>query len=259
MCSRIRTFFIGLFFIGLVLFPYSYSGKTSGIGPSLEMVYQSRSPQNLFEKYVFSLYSELNENEIEYKIFRYAMQGMLTMKQEEKLKRDTILTLIDFSQSANNKRCFVIDIKNKKLLYKTLIAHGRNSGVVYPSKFSNRSGSNQSSIGFFIANETYKGRRGYSLKLDGLEKTNSKVRPRGVVIHGAEYVNERYIKYGGRIGRSNGCPAVPININSEFINQIKNKSCLFIYYPDKKYLSSSYYLNSDLYLKEFDYNNSIAR
>ena len=74
-----------------------------------------------------------------------------------------------------------------------------------------------------------------SLKLDGLEKGfNDNARNRAVVVHGADYVSESFIKNHNRLGRSQGCPAVPVEMNEKIINAIKGKSCLFIYHSSKK-------------------------
>ena len=132
----------------------------------------------------------------------------------------------------------------RQIKYKTLVAHGRNTGNVYAKKFSNKAHSNQSSIGFFIANEIYTGKRGLSLRLDGLEDINSKVRTRGVVVHGAEYVSDEFVKRNGRLGRSNGCPAIPGELNEEVINTIKGKSCFFVYYSDIQYFKQSRFVHN---------------
>ena len=168
-----------------------------------------------------------------------ALNGHFNLTDANKLKKDSILTILDFSKSSNEERMFVIDIKNQQIIHKTLVAHGVNTGGEFASKFSNKPHSNQSSMGFFVTGETYSGKQGFSMRLDGQEYTNSKVRQRGVVVHGANYVSEKFIKSAGRLGRSFGCPAVPKNLNTEIINTIKDKSSFFIYYPDKNYLTKS--------------------
>ena len=135
---------------------------------------------------------------------------------------------------------FVIDLKNKKLLYQTIVSHGKNSGDVYATNFSNRHGSHQSSLGFYVTQNTYQGGNGYSLIIDGLEKNiNDQAKPRAVVIHGADYCNESVIKRTGRLGRSYGCPALPRELNKPIINTIKDGSMLFIYADNKDYLATS--------------------
>jgi hypothetical protein len=112
------------------------------------------------------------------------------------------------------------------------VAHGRNSGEEYANSFSNSGDSFKSSLGFYATGEIYIGKHGNSLRLDGLEKgLNDNARSRGVVMHGADYVAENFIKNNQRLGRSLGCPALPIELTDEIINLIKNKSCLYIYHP----------------------------
>ena len=68
---------------------------------------------------------------------------------------------------------------------------------------------------------------------------------RAIVMHGADYVSEDFIKNQKRLGRSWGCPAVPRALAEPIINTIKGKNCLFIYYPDTQYLSSSKWLKAE--------------
>ncbi len=115
-----------------------------------------------------------------------------------------------------------------------------NTGADYAKKFSNQRHSNQSSLGFFITGDTYEGKNGYSMQLIGLEKGfNDNVLERGVVMHGAAYVSEKFIKQCGRLGRSFGCTAVSEEVNYDIIQAIKGGSCMFIYFPDKNYLNKS--------------------
>jgi len=147
------------------------------------------------------------------------------------IKKD-ILTLIDFSLSANSKRLWVIDLATKTILFQSLVAHGRNTGEEYANNFSNEAQSYKSSIGFYATGEVYIGKHGVSLRLDGLEKgINDNARSRGVVMHAANYVSASFIKNNKRLGRSQGCPAVPMNLSKALIGIIKDKSCLFIYHP----------------------------
>jgi hypothetical protein len=132
-----------------------------------------------------------------------------------------------------------------KILFNTLVAHGRNSGLEYATAFSNQQESHKTSLGFFITLNTYNGGNGYSLKLKGCEKgINDKALERAIVMHGADYANENFIQHNGYLGRSYGCPAVPEKINKELINAIKNGSCMFLYHSTKKYTTVSKILNS---------------
>ena len=150
--------------------------------------------------------------------------------------KNNLLTIIDFNLPSTEKRMYVLDLSKKEVLYVTHVAHGRNSGGNYATSFSNKNGSYQSSLGFYRTAETYNGGNGYSLRLDGLEKgINDLARPRAVVIHGADYCNENFIKSTGRLGRSFGCPALPQELNKPIINTIKDGSLIFIYADKPEY------------------------
>ncbi|MFA6400260.1 MAG: murein L,D-transpeptidase catalytic domain family protein [Salinivirgaceae bacterium] len=167
------------------------------------------------------------DGKVSYQIFNLAMQGYHLM---DNLKKKNLLTIIDYSKPSNEKRFLVIDLVHKKLLYHCLVAHGKNTGENSATNFSNQSNSLKSCLGFFITAETYSGENGYSLRLDGLEKDiNSNARARDIVIHGADYVSEQFIKNYGRLGRSWGCPALPIKVSKQIIDTISGGSCLFIY------------------------------
>lgn len=164
--------------------------------------------------------------------FDFAKQGLHKMLEDGKLLNDSIISIIDFSQPSNQKRLFVLDLKNYKILFNTLVAHGRNSGRELATSFSNQNKSFQSSPGFYITGKTYEGSNGYSLKLEGIEKgINDNAFERGIVIHGADYVCDAFVNTQGYIGRSQGCPAVPLQANMPIINTIKNGTCLFVYHP----------------------------
>lgn len=156
------------------------------------------------------------------------------------------LAVIDFSLPSTAKRLWLFDLENGHLLLNELVAHGKNSGSVSASHFSNEQGSHQSSIGLFRGAETYSGKHGYSLRLDGLEPgINDNARDRAIVIHGASYVNQDWIDRQGRIGRSHGCPAVDKKIIREVVDHLKGGQLVFTYYPDQKWLHSSGFLNCD--------------
>ena len=164
--------------------------------------------------------------------FDYARKGMEALLLEGKLLNDSILSIIDFSLPSSQKRLFVINLKQYKILFNTLVAHGRNSGRGHAEHFSNKEESFMSSPGFYVTGTTYDGKNGYSLKLIGLEPgINDHAYDRGIVVHGADYVNQEYVNAQGFIGRSQGCPAIPVQITRPLINTIRNQSCFFIYHP----------------------------
>lgn len=193
------------------------------------------------ENPVKSLFNQINFNEEKpnFEVFSLGYAGYQSLDSSGKIK-NKILTVIDFSKSANEKRMWVIDLEQKELLYHSLVAHGRNTGNEYATTFSNEMSSYKSSLGFYVTGEKYYGKHGLSLRLDGLERgINDKARQRAIVIHGADYVSEDFINKHGRLGRSLGCPALPQNLNQEIVESIHNNSCLFIYYPDQQYFSNS--------------------
>ena len=200
-------------------------------------------PEYLAYDPILTLFEEVDFEDFQrpgWIIFRQAMVGYNQLKDAQKPSRDEVLTIIDFSKASNEKRLWVIDLKNKKVLFNTLVAHGRNSGDLYATRFSNQPESHQSSLGFYVTGETYFGKHGLSLRLYGAEKgINDNAAARAIVVHGAEYVSETFIKRTGRLGRSYGCPAVPMETHKAIINQVAGGSCFFIYYPDKGYLTTT--------------------
>jgi hypothetical protein len=180
--------------------------------------------------------------------FEVFNRALLGYGQIENLKKKNLISIIDFSLASTEKRFYVIDLENRKLLYRCYVAHGKNTGENSAKNFSNESKSLKSSLGFYLTAETYTGINGYSLKLDGLEKNiNDNARAREIVIHGADYVSEDFIKRYGRLGRSWGCPALPPEILKEVVDKISNGSCLFIYADDKFYNENSVFGNSDIH------------
>lgn len=207
------------------------SKKTSNVSSSEEL-YQSIS----FE----------NTNKLQFDVFAKALLGFENLKKAGKLSEEAhLLTICDFSLSSNTKRLWVIDTEQRKVLFNSLVAHGKNTGEEFATNFSNIESSLQSSMGFYITESTYNGDNGYSLKLLGMDKGfNDAAYKRAVVMHGADYVSEEFAAAHKRIGRSWGCPVLPRNLTEPIINTIKGKNCLFIYYPDENYLSSSEWLKA---------------
>jgi hypothetical protein len=196
------------------------------------------------------LYKSLNDSGINFQAFCLAMKGYQALNAEGLVKNDSILSIIDYSLPSSDNRFYVINLKRKDVLYKTLVAHGRNSGDLYASRFSNKAQSHQSALGFFITGSAYEGGNGYSMMLDGVDTGyNDFARIRSIVIHGAKYVTHAYIEQYGRLGRSFGCPALPPDLNTAVIDVIKEGSVLFSYYPDNRYFKCSKVL-SNLSLKK---------
>ncbi len=171
---------------------------------------------------------------------KFALAGYAELNNEGKISKKDLITIIDFSKPSTEERMFVINLKTKQVIAKSLCAHGRNSGEIWATQFSNSAESYESSLGFYIASETYDGKHGNSLKLDGQETgINDNARNRGVVIHGADYVSKSFIANTGKLGRSQGCPALPMDQYKKIISLIKGGSCLFIYHPNKYYRTHS--------------------
>ena len=192
------------------------------------------------------LYNELNaaQYDLSFTAFRYAYIGYQTMKKQHRLNNKELFSIIDFTKDCNSKRFYTIDLEKMKIVYYTYVAHGKKSGERMATSFSDAVESNKSSIGFYITGNTYNGGNGYSLILHGDEKGyNSNLAKRSVVVHAADYANEDYIASNGRMGRSLGCPALPENIYKQVIETIKEKTMIFAYYNDAKYLKTSKYLN----------------
>ena len=227
-----------VFFIGILSLT-NISGMTTTIYPVIP-------PFEYFEDYSSDLYKKLNDKELSYEAFQTALKGFISLQSKNQLNNEQYLTIIDMSISANKNRFFLIDLNNKSIIYKSIVAHGRNSGGEFAKIFSNKIGSFKSSIGFYKTAETYNGKHGLSLRLDGLENSNSNARKRAIVIHAADYVSDVFINKNGRLGRSLGCPSLPLKNYSKIIDNIKNGSVLFIYYPNQEYLQSSKLASSNV-------------
>ena len=159
------------------------------------------------------------------------------------VERPGTLTVIDYSKPSSQKRLWVYDLSTRELLYEELVAHGQGSGANLATQFSNTPESHQTSLGLFVTEETYVGRNGYSLRLDGLDKgMNDRARERAIVMHGAPYVSAAFVKSNGRLGRSHGCPAVSDVVARELIDRVKGGGLVFAYYPDAEWLKTSKYL-----------------
>ncbi len=186
----------------------------------------------------------LSESGLSQAAFADAWKGYNYMLSKGLIATQQYLSICDFSQSSSDKRLYIIDIDKQQLVFNTYVAHGRNSGTSFATSFSNRPESLQSSLGFFITQNTYIGKHGLSLRLKGVEKgINDKALERTIVIHGAAYVDEKRAKTGTMMGRSWGCPAVPDKESGAIINTIKNGTCFFIYHPQKNYRQVSKILN----------------
>lgn len=191
---------------------------------------------------ILALYHSLNQPvPVSPEIFIKAVHGY------DHIPRDKdLLTIIDFSRPSTEKRATVIDMEAGEILFNTWVSHGVNTGENMAEHFSNTEGSRKSSLGFYLTGETYRGKNGRSLRLDGLEKGfNDSARTRYIVIHGADYVSPEFIEKEGRLGRSWGCPAFSLDVVKPIIRKIKRGSVVFIYGEDPDYLNHSLYLSQE--------------
>lgn len=220
------------------------------------------TPNNV-AKYIAGVYNSLDfkgKEQLSLPVFEKAIIGYLNLRSSGKLNTGKqILSIADFSQSSCKARLWIIDLQSHKVLINDYVAHGQGSGEEFAKTFSNIENSHQSSLGFYVTGETYNGDHGRSLRLNGMDNGyNSAAMERSVVVHGADYVSKEFIRTEKRLGRSWGCPAVSSKISNKVIDIIQDGTCLFIYYPDKKYLASSYWLNKKPdYLPEDNMNNQL--
>jgi L,D-transpeptidase catalytic domain len=193
------------------------------------------------------LYAEMDlvDSGLSHAAFQSAFIGYYKLKKKGLLRKTHILTICDFSQSSSQERMYVIDVRNRRVLYRTYVAHGINSGEEFASSFSNKMESCKSSLGFYITGGVYTGVNGLSLRIDGVDKGfNDNARKRSIVIHGANYVSVRVLHKYGVMGTTFGCPAIPSEMTTQIIPVVKHGSCFYIYYPSRKYLAESRVLNS---------------
>lgn len=210
------------------------------------------STEEQFEQHINSLYNAagLAKSKLEYNVFKKAFIGYLNLKSKDLVSAKQLLTIVDFNKSSTQKRLWIIDLAGQKLLFNTLVAHGQGSGGDRPDKFSNIPNSHQSSLGFYVTSDIYHGKHGLSMKLDGMDKGfNTNAKDRAIVIHGAEYVSQQFVNQRGRLGRSHGCPALPVELTGKIIENIKGKTCLFIAGPKEDYTSK--YTDPALAMNDF--------
>jgi hypothetical protein len=236
--------------VAFALVPVAQAGSKTADNRNTTTVIETVSENEARENSVLAMAKDLyhaldlEDLGLSFSALEYAFKGYEYLKEQGYLNNDNILTVIDFSQSSRKKRMYIIDMEAKKLLVNTYVAHGRNSGLDYATKFSNKLESLQSSLGFYVTKGTYMGKHGLSLRLSGKDKGfNDMAEPRAVVVHGADYIGSHRSKASYN-GRSFGCPAVPSAESKKIINLIKDGSCMFIYHPSENYFNKSKILNS---------------
>jgi hypothetical protein len=164
-------------------------------------------------------------------VFRSAVAAYARVRDEGKTRR-ALLTVIDYTLPSAQRRLWVLDLATGQVLARELVAHGRESGEALAERFSNTAGSLQSSLGTFLTGDVYRGRHGRSLRLFGLDRgLNDQAASRAIVIHGADYVSDDFVRRVGRLGRSHGCPAVNPAVARRLIDLIRDRTVVYAYYP----------------------------
>lgn len=236
--------------VGALIFSFAFTSSEEIAGstyaettplPELE-----RENKKSFKEEAADLYksfSSKNTSMPASEAFERALTGYKKLEAQGRIS-NPLLTIVDFNLSSKKKRMWILNMETQSVLFNTYVAHGRNTGGEFATKFSNRESSHQSSLGFYLTGETYYGGNGLSLKMDGLEKgINSNARKRYIVIHGADYAEPEFIKRYGRLGRSYGCPSVPNKIAKELIHKIKGESVVYIHKDSNNYLEKSTFLS----------------
>ncbi|RZK39684.1 MAG: murein L,D-transpeptidase catalytic domain family protein [Pedobacter sp.] len=205
------------------------------------------SADSIYNQHVAALYqaTHLKEAGLSEPTFEKALTGFYNLKNAGQLSDKSILTIVDFDQLSTKKRLYIIDLNKRELVLNTWVAHGQKTGHDEAVNFSNKNESFTSSLGFYVTGEVYKGIHGKSLRLDGMDEGfNNNARSRAIVVHGASYVSPGTINALGRLGRSQGCPAVAPEVADKVINTIEDKTVIFINKSKEAY--SSKYLDHTL-------------
>jgi hypothetical protein len=246
LARRVLPFLASLFLATPMAGPVTKSLAGSSHS-EVRMPKMTFSPQAKFDQTLRTTYQALGAEKegLRFETFAKAMTGYLNLRQAGKLAEDKqTLTVVDFDLPSTEKRLWVLDLAKNEILFHTLVAHGHNSGENEATSFSNTDQSNMSSLGFYATGSEYEGKHGHSLRLEGLDEGfNTNAAARSVVMHGADYVSEDFIKQNGRLGRSLGCPALPMDQYSQIIDAVNGGTCLFLNKSDAGY--SSQYLNQE--------------
>ncbi|WP_069658180.1 murein L,D-transpeptidase catalytic domain family protein [Arcticibacter eurypsychrophilus] len=233
---------------------HSHLDHSNTTNQSLTKETKANSASVLFDQYISGIYTKsgLALTSLDYAVFKKAFTGYYNLKNAGLISKDKqIISIVDFNKPSTEKRLWIVDLAEAKLLFNTFVAHGRGSGDNFATTFSNVSESNQSSLGFYITDNTYSGKHGMSLRINGMDrKFNSNALNRAVVIHGAPYVSQEFVNQHGRLGRSLGCPALPEALTPAIINTIKNRTTLYINGPASTNYASDY-LNEESALHQF--------
>ena len=204
------------------------------------------------DKEIKNMYRELSLNDkVTFSCFNNAVLGLEKIEDLEIYDNanDNLLVMVDYTKPSTEERLFIVDLKKKQLLVSSLVTHGRGTGDLYATKFSNKNNSYSTSSGFYLTGNIYNGKHGESLILYGLEKgKNDNAKKRTIVMHSAYYANKNFAEKYGRLGRSKGCLALPTDLNAKIINLISDGVVLYVHtnfdenkeYDFSKLLSKSF-------------------
>lgn len=237
--KKIAIPFLSLIFVLVSSFSTQLNSSLIEKTSPFTQTYTISNYPNSFSDFTKSIYDslKLGKSGLCFDVFEKALTGFYVLKSQALIKQK-IITVVDFDIPSKLKRMWIINLDEKKLLFHTLVAHGKNSGADLAVQFSNKDQSYMSSLGFYVTGNTYIGKHGLSLVLKGMDKDqNTNAERRSIVLHGAEYVCEQFIEANGRLGRSQGCPAVPVELHQAIINNIKDGSLLYIHKSDQSYHS----------------------
>lgn len=243
---RMLPFLAALFLATPLAGPVTNS-MASGHGTEMKRMPTVTTKSALFQQKLRERYDALGAEQqgLSYEVFAKAMTGYLNLRHDGRLADNKQrLTVVNFDLPSTEKRLWVLDLATNQILFHTLVAHGHNTGENEATSFSNTNQSNMSSLGFYVTGTEYEGKHGHSLRLEGMDEGfNTNAAARAVVMHGADYVSEAFIKQTGRLGRSLGCPALPMDQYSQIIDAVTGGTCLFLNKSNAGY--SSRFLNDD--------------
>jgi hypothetical protein len=230
--TLVRLFLVMATIVGVPgLVSTGYSAPAAAVPPASSPAPESDSAANLVgSMWDVSSWSAASLGDIDPHVFSIALDAAAAAVQRGAAIHPGTLTVIDFTRPSTDRRLWVYDLRTHALLFEELVAHGRGSGALMATLFSNDPDSHQSSLGLFRTGEAYVGKNGYSLRLDGLDPgVNDRARERDIVIHGAAYVDAGVVRAMGYLGRSWGCPAVRPAITRSLIDTVKGGGLLFSY------------------------------
>ena len=250
LMRRVLPFVASLFLATPLAGPLMKSSAHASVSATKAKAAVALTPLARFDATLRDTYTRLGAEQqgLRFEVFEKAMTGYLNLRETGHLATSQQhLTVVDCDLPSTEKRLWVLDLANDKILFHTLVAHGHNSGENGASQFSNTNESNMSSLGFYVTGQEYEGKHGHSLRLQGLDEGfNTNAFTRAIVMHGADYVSENFIKQNGRLGRSLGCPALPLDQYAQIIDVVQGGSCLFLSKSNAGYTSK--YLNQDIAL-----------